>query len=61
MLFLSCDITSLPEGSNRHVRSLGDEDDLVLGRSEDLAAVHGPQPGQDAEQRGLPAAIRTRD
>ena len=48
-----------PESANSHIRPLRDKDDFVGSRSLDPAPVHRPQPGQDPEQRGLPAPVRS--
>ena len=49
----------VPEGADGHVRSLWYEDHGPGGWPPDDPPVHRPQPGQDAEEGGLPAPIRT--
>ena len=45
------------ERAQREVRPLRDEDELVRGRLAHDAAVHGPQPAQDPEERRHAAPV----
>ena len=47
--------------AQREVRPLRNEDELVRGRLVHDAAVHGPQPAQDPEERRLAASVRAYD
>ena len=49
------------ERAQREVRPLRNEDELVCGGLAHDAAVHGPQPAQDPEERRLAAPVRPDD
>ena len=49
------------ERAQREVRPLRNEDKLVRGGLAHDAAVHGPQPAQDPEERRLAAPVRPDD